>query len=97
MKNLKSFMLGMALIAGLGGAIATKAQPVKISKFADVWWTYSGDQTPAQLTDPAKYTFSSVDPNCGLSGNRCAIKAPRSTSNVNQPNLSAISAEELHN
>jgi len=91
-------MLGMALIAGLGGALATNAaQPVKSAKPANVWWTYSGNQTPAQLTDPSKYTFSAVDPNCGTSGARCAISAPRSTTNVNQPNLSAIAAEELHN
>lgn len=98
MKNLKSFMLGMALIAGLGGAIASKAQPVKISKPANVFWTYTGtDNTQAQLDDPSNYTFSAVDPNCGTSGERCAIQAPRSTTNTNQPDLSAISKEELHN
>ncbi|PWK72904.1 hypothetical protein LX99_04234 [Mucilaginibacter oryzae] len=97
MKNLKSFLLGMALIAGLGGALATTAHPVKSSKPANVFWTYNGDQTPTQLADPSKYTFSAVDPNCGTSGDRCAIQAPRSTTNTNQPDLSAISKEELHN
>jgi hypothetical protein len=96
MKNTQAAFIALAFVLGIGGAFATSA-PKAAKLPAPVYWTYSGDQSPAQLNDPAKYTFSPSDPGCTTGSERCAVKANRSSANPAQPDLSTITQEELHN
>ncbi|WP_183567722.1 hypothetical protein [Mucilaginibacter sp. SP1R1] len=94
MKNSRSIFIALAFVLGIGGALAGKAAQAA-PKPAAVWWNYNGDQTPAQLSDPSKYSFSASDPGCPGLTDRCAVQASRSTGNPNQPNLSTITQEEF--
>jgi hypothetical protein len=93
MKTIKGSMIALAFVLGIGGAFATNAP--KMNKPANVWWSFTGTQD--QINDPSKYTYSSTDPGCSGTTDRCAVEAPRSTSNPNQPNLALIAQEELKN
>ncbi|SEN04842.1 hypothetical protein SAMN05192574_102293 [Mucilaginibacter gossypiicola] len=95
MKSSRVLFFALALVLGMGNTLVSKAaKPVK-SSFAAVWWDYNGTQTPAQLNDPANYSFSSTEPVCSAGSSRCAIEADRSTGNPNQPNLATIVLEKV--
>lgn len=94
MNNSKSFIFGLALMLGAAGAFTTQASK-SASRLDPVYWNFNGTQD--QINDPSQYSYSADDPGCAGGTDRCAIKANRSTSNPNQPNLSTISVEELHN
>jgi uncharacterized protein YfaQ (DUF2300 family) len=94
MKTIKGSMIALAFVLGIGGAFATKAhQPA--AKATNVWWQFNGTQ--AQIGDGTKYTQVASEPACSGSVKRCAIEAPADPLHTNQPDLSAISQEDLKN
>ncbi|WP_184549777.1 DUF6520 family protein [Mucilaginibacter sp. FT3.2] len=92
MKNSKAAIFALAFVLGIGGAFSTHAAKAS-HKPAAVWWKFNGLQT--QITDPAQYTFSSLEPTCSAGSDRCAVEANRSTANPAQPDLSTITHEDL--
>lgn len=98
MKTIKGSMIALAFVLGIGGAFATNTyhsahRPV--AKNADVFWRFDGTQ--AQINDATKYTQVPEEPGCSGSTKRCAILAPANPLHSNQPDLSAISQEDLKN
>lgn len=94
MNKSKSFIFGLALVLGVAGGFTTKASK-HLRRTDPVYWNFNG--TPAQVSDPSKYSYSQDDPGCAGQGDLCAIQANRSSSNPNQPNLSTASGQEYHN
>ena len=98
MKKLKVSLAAMAIILGLGSAFATSTHHVAhkpVAKTADVWWQFNGTQ--AQINDATKYTQVASEPGCSGSTKRCAILAEPNPLHTNQPDLSAITQEDLKN
>jgi hypothetical protein len=94
MKTIQGSMIALAFVLGIGGAFATKAhQPA--AKTTDVWWQFNGTQ--AQINDGTKYTQVASEPACSGSTKRCAILAEPNPLHTNQPDLSAITQEDLKN
>ncbi len=99
MKTIKAAMFAMAFILGIGGAFAGnmhKAAHQPAAKTTDVWWKFNGTQ--AQIADGTKYTQVTDEPACNnLGQKRCGILAPVNTAHPTQPDLGAISQEDLKN
>jgi len=98
MKTIKGSMIALAFVLGIGGAFATSAHHAAhkpAAKTTDVWWQFNGTQ--AQIGDATKYTEVANEPGCSGSTKRCAILAPVNPLHTTQPDLSAISQEDLKN
>lgn len=98
MKSIKATLLAMAFVVGIGGAFATNAHHAThkpAAKTDPVWWQFTGTQ--AQINDGTKYTQVANEPGCSGSTKRCAIEAPVDPLHTTQPDLSAISQEDLKN
>ena len=90
MKRIKLNFGLAAMVLGLSATFAFKA-PVKAKHFDNPFWHYvSGDPTQS-----SSYTRDSGTPDCPGSTNMCAIEAPASTSNPNQPAISSQLAQRI--